>query len=46
MTAGGQWMRTWKAADVVVGVEGRQTTVDLYETRYPVTGAPVSTSQP
>jgi outer membrane receptor protein involved in Fe transport len=46
VTAGGQWMRTWKAADVVVGVEGRQTTVDLYETRYPVTGAPVSTSNP
>ena len=44
VTAGGQWMRTWKAADVLVGVEGRQTTVDLYETRYPVVGAPVSTS--
>jgi outer membrane receptor protein involved in Fe transport len=46
VTAGGQWRRTWKAADVVVGLEGRQTTVDLYETRYPVTGAPVSTSNP
>jgi outer membrane receptor protein involved in Fe transport len=44
VTAGGQWMRTWKAADVLVGAEGRQTTVDLHETRYPVVGAPVSTS--
>ena len=44
VTAGGQWMRTWKAADVLVGVEGRQTTADIYETRYPVVGAAVSTS--
>jgi len=46
MTAGGQWMRTWKVADVLVGVEGRQTTADINETRYPVVGAPVSTSNP
>lgn len=46
VTAGGQWMRTWKAADVLVGVEGRQTTADINETRYPVVGAPVSTSNP
>ena len=46
VTAGGQWMRTWKAADVLVGVEGRQTTADINETRYPVVGAPVTTSTP
>jgi outer membrane receptor protein involved in Fe transport len=46
VTAGGQWMRTWRAADVLVGVEGHQTTADINETRYPVVGAPVSTSNP
>ena len=46
VTAGGQWMRTWKAADVLVGAEGRQTTADINETRYPVVGAAVSTSIP
>jgi outer membrane receptor protein involved in Fe transport len=45
-TAGGQWMRTWKVADVLVGVEGRQTTADLNGTTYPVTGAPIATSVP
>jgi outer membrane receptor protein involved in Fe transport len=44
ITAGGQWMRTWKAADVLVGVEGRRTTADINETRYPLVGAAVSTS--
>ena len=43
-TAGGQWMRTWKAADVLIGAEARQTTADLLETRFPVVGAPVPTS--
>ena len=28
-TVGGQWMRTWKAADVLIGAEARQTTADL-----------------
>jgi len=40
-SAAGQWMRTWKAADVLLGAEGRQTTADINETRYPVVGAPV-----
>ena len=44
VTGGGQWMRTWKRADVLVGAEGRQTTADIHETRYPVVGAAVSTS--
>ena len=44
VTGGGQWMRTWKVADVLVGAEGRQTTADINETRYPVVGAAVSTS--
>ena len=43
-TVGGQWMRTWKAADVLIGAEARQTTADLFETRFPVVGAPVPTS--
>ena len=38
VTGGGQWMRTWKAADVLVGAEGRQTTADINETRYAVDG--------
>ena len=38
VTGGGQWMRTWKRADVLVGAEGRQTTADINETRYPVVG--------
>lgn len=46
VSAGGQWLRTWRRADVLVGAEGRRTTADIYETRYPVTGAPVSTSTP
>jgi outer membrane receptor protein involved in Fe transport len=41
ITAGGQWMRTWKAADVLVGVEGRQTTAEVNETRYNLVGPPV-----
>jgi outer membrane receptor protein involved in Fe transport len=45
-TAGGQWMRAWKAADILVGLEGRQTDADLNGTTYPVTGAPVPTSMP
>jgi outer membrane receptor protein involved in Fe transport len=43
-TAGGQWTRTWKRSDVMAGVEGRRTTADINELRYPVTGAPVPTS--
>ena len=43
-TASGQWIRTWRRTDVLVGVEGRQTTADINETRYPLVGAPVSTS--
>jgi outer membrane receptor protein involved in Fe transport len=41
VTAGGQWIRTWKAADVLVGVEGRQTNADVNETRYNIVGPPV-----
>jgi outer membrane receptor protein involved in Fe transport len=44
LSAGGQWIRTWRRADVLVGAEGRRTTADINETRYPVTGAPVSSS--
>ncbi|HET7217197.1 MAG TPA: TonB-dependent receptor [Vicinamibacterales bacterium] len=44
ISAGGQWVRTWRKADVLVGAEGRRTSADINETRYPVTGAPVSTS--
>jgi outer membrane receptor protein involved in Fe transport len=43
-SAGGQWMRNWRKTDVLVGAEGRQTTADLNETRFPVVGAPVFTS--
>ncbi len=45
-TAGGQWLRAWKAADILVGVEGRQTNAEVNGTTYPVTGAPVLTSMP
>jgi outer membrane receptor protein involved in Fe transport len=45
-TAGGQWMRTWKRHDVLIGLEGRQTTADIDETRFPVVGAPVFSSIP
>jgi outer membrane receptor protein involved in Fe transport len=44
LSAGGQWIRTWRRADILLGAEGRRTTADVNETRYPVTGAPVSTS--
>jgi outer membrane receptor protein involved in Fe transport len=44
-SAGGQWLRTWKGADFMVGAEGRKTTSDLTETRYPVAGAPVVAEQ-
>jgi outer membrane cobalamin receptor len=43
-TAAGQWIRTWRRIDVLAGVEGRQTTADINETRFPLGGAPVSTS--
>jgi outer membrane receptor protein involved in Fe transport len=43
-TASGQWIRTWRRTDVLVGAEARQTEADINETRYPVVGAPVSTS--
>jgi outer membrane receptor protein involved in Fe transport len=46
ITGGGQWMRTWKAADVMVGAEGRQTTADINETRYALNGTPTSSSIP
>jgi outer membrane cobalamin receptor len=43
-TVGGQWVRTWGKADILVGAEGRHTTADINETRYPVVGQPVSTA--
>ena len=46
VTAGGQWMRTWKAADVLVGAEARQTTADIDERRIAVGGAVTSASIP
>jgi outer membrane receptor protein involved in Fe transport len=45
-TAGGQWVRTWKRYDLLVGVEGHQTTADIDETRFPVVGPPVYSSIP
>jgi outer membrane cobalamin receptor len=41
VSGGGQWIRTWKGADVLVGVEGRQTNADVNETRYNLVGPPV-----
>ena len=41
---GGQWIRTWARTDVLVGAEGRHTSADIDEVRYPITGAPVATS--
>jgi outer membrane receptor protein involved in Fe transport len=43
-TAGGQWLRTWRGVDVLVGAEGRRTTADIEETRYPLVGPAVTTS--
>lgn len=43
-TVGGQWIKTWGRADILVGAEGRRTTADINETRYPVVGPAVSTS--
>jgi outer membrane cobalamin receptor len=39
VTGGGQWVRTWKAVDVLVGAEARRTTADINENRYAVNGA-------
>ena len=44
LTASGQWIRTWRRVDVLLGAEGRRTTADINETRYPPGGQPVSTS--
>jgi outer membrane receptor protein involved in Fe transport len=44
VTASGQWLRTWRRTDVLVGAEGRRTTADINETRFPVTGAPVTSA--
>ena len=46
VTGGGQWVRTWKAADVLVGAEARQTTADINETRYAVNGTATSSTIP
>jgi outer membrane receptor protein involved in Fe transport len=43
-TVGGQWLRSWGRADVLVGAEGRATSADINETRYPLVGPAVSTS--
>jgi outer membrane receptor protein involved in Fe transport len=43
-TVGGQWIRGWGKTDVLVGAEGRRTTSDINETRYPVVGPAVSAS--
>lgn len=43
-TVGGQWVRTWRRVDVLVGGEGRRTTADINETRYPPVGPAVTTS--
>jgi outer membrane receptor protein involved in Fe transport len=40
----GQWMRTLKAVDTLVGAEFRHTRSDVNETRYPVVGPAVTTS--
>ncbi len=44
VSAGGQWMRTWKAHDFVLGADGSATTSDIHETRYPVVGPAASSS--
>jgi outer membrane receptor protein involved in Fe transport len=44
VSAGGQWIRTWRRADVLVGAEGRRTSADINETRYIVNAPSVSTS--
>jgi len=44
MSAGGQWVRTFRRADVVAGVEGRRTSADVTEVVYPVSGSPTSTT--
>jgi len=46
VTGGGQWVRTWKAADVLIGAEARRTTADINETRYAVNGTATSSSLP
>jgi outer membrane receptor protein involved in Fe transport len=38
VAGGGQWVRTWKAVDVLVGAEARRTTADINENRYAVNG--------
>jgi outer membrane receptor protein involved in Fe transport len=44
VTASGQWIHAWRRIDVLAGADARKTTADVNETRYPVVGAPVSTS--
>jgi outer membrane receptor protein involved in Fe transport len=44
VSAGGQWIRTWRRTDVLVGAEGRRTSADINETRYIVNAPSVSTS--
>ena len=46
VTGGGQWVRTWKAADILVGTEARRTTADINETRYAVNGTATSSTIP
>ncbi len=46
ITGGGQWVRTWKGADVLIGAEARRTTADINETRYAVNGTATSSSLP
>jgi outer membrane receptor protein involved in Fe transport len=43
---GGQWVRTWRRADVLVGGEGRRTSADITETTYPLNGSPATTTRP
>jgi outer membrane receptor protein involved in Fe transport len=45
-TAAGQWIRTWRRTDILAGIEGRRTTADVTETRYPVTGSPTIVPTP
>jgi outer membrane cobalamin receptor len=46
VTGGGQWVRTWKLADVLIGAEARRTSADINETRYAVNGTATSVSLP
>jgi outer membrane receptor protein involved in Fe transport len=43
-TAGSQWTRTWKRADVLAGFEGRKTTADIDEIGYSPAGVPLPSS--